>query len=235
MDGVASGPGPRPTSPDAGPDPTCCVRGSSVPTASRPACGREVPPLGATPRAVNAQASASRVGASVRRAQRRARRELRAARTAAIRAASRSAAIIEAGLASPCARDVVGDAVVRARPHDGEPERHVHRRIAADRVEELHRDEPLVVVERDHRVELAERGAEEHRVGRERARRAGARRRGASASAPARSVVSSSPNVALLAGVRVQGRQGDARPRDPEVVAQRAVGDDDRLGDALRR
>ena len=93
---------------------------------------------------------------------------------------------------------------------------------------------PLAVVERDHRVELARRGAEEDRVRRERARRAGA---GPRARGRARRRGASSPRrrTPLLAGVRVQRREREARAGEAEVVAERPVGDDERLRDALGR
>ena len=57
--------------------------------------------------------------------------------------ARRSAAANEVGRARSLAGDVVGDAVIGRGAHDGQAERHVHRLLE---VEELHRDEPLVVV-----------------------------------------------------------------------------------------
>ena len=90
-------------------------------------------------------------------------------RRRAIEAASRSAARMLRSLARPVparSQATPWSGLVRTK---GRPSVTLTAGVAQHRVEQLHRDEPLVVVERHHRVELAERGAEEDAVGRERA------------------------------------------------------------------
>ncbi len=103
--------------------------------------------------------------------------------------------------------DVERGAVGNARPHDRQAERHVHGAVEADRLEG---DVPLVVVHRDHGVELTADRAMEQSVGGDRPDRRRSRRlapldrRG---NDPHLLVAEQAP----LAGMRVQPRHPHAR------------------------
>ncbi len=111
-------------------------------------------------------------------------------------------------------------------------ERHVHGVIE---VEQLHRDEALVVIERDHRVVLALAGVAEDDVGDRGPAEDGAIA-GERACACDRGLDQARFFVAEMsafAGVRVEPGDGDARTRDAEAAHERVRGLHDRAHDAV--
>ena len=103
--------------------------------------------------------------------------------------------------------------MIHRRPHDrqaqgdvdGPPEGH-----------QLDRDEALIVVAGDHRVELALGGAAEHRVARNRVADVDAAR-AAALDRRHEHVFLLVADQAILAGVRIQAGQSQPRPRHPET------------------
>jgi len=120
--------------------------------------------------------------------------------------------------------------VIDRRPDDGEAERHVDR--PAER-EQLHRNQALVVVAGNHGVELAARGASEDRVAGKRAVDFHASRARLVHRGPQHAGLLG-PEQPLLAGVRIQSRERDARARDAEA-RQLARGQVDDFGKERRR
>jgi hypothetical protein len=106
----------------------------------------------------------------------------------------------------PGAGDVVGGAVIGRRAHDRQPERDVHRLVEVD---QLDRDQALIVVHRDHRVVAAVDRVAERRVGDERAEQRGRRARLLERGRDDVGVLVA--EQAVLAGVRVQADDADAR------------------------
>ena len=83
--------------------------------------------------------------------------------------------------------------------------------------QQLHRNQPLIVIAGDDDVELAAGGAHEHRVARERTRDIDARRARHCVDRRRDRVDLLPPEQPVFAGVRVQARHGNARPRDTEA------------------
>ena len=102
--------------------------------------------------------------------------------------------------------------MIDRRPHDWQPERHIHRLAERD---ELHRNQPLIVVTGDHDVEVAAPCADEHRVCRKGTRHvdaAGAA--GSDCGRDDRLLFASEQTV--LAGMWIESGHGNPRPRSPE-------------------
>src|SRR5262245_18600941 len=97
-------------------------------------------------------------------------------------------------------------------PDNRQPERDVHRLSEG---EQLHRNQPLVVIAGDDDVEFAARGAQEHRVAVKRARDVDAAL-SASRDRWADDGFFLPPEETVLAGVRVEPGYGEPRARDPE-------------------
>ena len=101
-----------------------------------------------------------------------------------ISAASLTAAIMLPGIGHALAGDIERGAVIDRGADDRQPDRDVDR--GAKR-QQLHRDQTLIVIARDHAVEFAARGAHEHGVAGDRAADLDAARRARAAPpAPAR-------------------------------------------------
>ena len=112
--------------------------------------------------------------------------------------------------------------------HEGQPQRDVHRRPERGHLDRRH---PHVVVGREDGVELAAHRPNEHGVGGDRAGGTEALDRGRQDPGL---LVTEKP---LLAGMRVEGAEGEPRLRDAEPLLQRPPGDlagpDNPVGDAV--
>jgi len=103
--------------------------------------------------------------------------------------------------------------VIDRRPHDRQAERHVDR---AAEGEQLHRNQPLVVIAGNHGVEFAAHGAAEDRVAGKRAVDLDASRTRCLHRWP-QDVVLFRAEQPFLARVGVQAGERDARTRDSEA------------------
>ena len=97
------------------------------------------------------------------------------------------------------------------------------QRHAAIEAHQLHRDLALVVVHRQHRVECAALGAQEHGVGRKRPLDRDALRSGARATAGAMMSISSRPKLPPSPACGLSAGDRDARPSKPALRMQASV------------
>ena len=110
------------------------------------------------------------------------------------------------------AGDIERRAVIDRRPHDRQTERDVHGLAERD---ELHRNQPLIVIAGDDDVELAADGAHENRVARKGARDVDAVRAAGGNRGPDDAILFLAEQP-VLARVRIEPGHGDARRRNIE-------------------
>ncbi len=137
-------------------------------------------------------------------------------------AASRIAATMLETSAPPPAGDVEGGAVIRRGSRERQPERHVH---PVGEMNELEGDQALVVIEGDHRVELALPRAEEDRIRRMRSIEVAGRALAPSRRRDAAERISSSPNTPPSPACGLRPGERESRAANAEVAPQRLVGD----------